>query len=305
MAKELTRRELYVLVWARPMTKVAADFGISNVGLRKICVKHRIPVPGRGYWVKLAAGQPVKKAVFREVQDAALDRIRIGGGLAQSLPTSVIETRDRARAETKKRREDAPPEATLSGLHPVVEHLKQKLEKSKPAGDGMVHVSGAKYFPVVVTPTVIPRALAILDRLVRESEARGNRIESGDKALRLNVDDEPISIEVTEKTDRVPHVLTQAETAALQRWETERERKQRRGDWYSDWDKPHIAEWDFVPNGQITIEIDQETRWDGLRRRFSDGRRQRLEVIIDDVLTAAVTCAAAKKRAAGAPERWW
>jgi hypothetical protein len=40
------------------MTKVAADLGVSDVAVKKICDKHRIPVPGRGYWAKIAAGQP-------------------------------------------------------------------------------------------------------------------------------------------------------------------------------------------------------------------------------------------------------
>ena len=30
------------------MTKVAADYEISDVAPNKICLKHRIPVPGRG-----------------------------------------------------------------------------------------------------------------------------------------------------------------------------------------------------------------------------------------------------------------
>jgi hypothetical protein len=36
------------------MTKVAMELGISDVALSKICKKHRVPVPGRGYWAKIA-----------------------------------------------------------------------------------------------------------------------------------------------------------------------------------------------------------------------------------------------------------
>lgn len=43
MAKELSRRELFDLVWSKPMTKVAADLGVSDVAVHKICVKYRIP----------------------------------------------------------------------------------------------------------------------------------------------------------------------------------------------------------------------------------------------------------------------
>jgi hypothetical protein len=47
MAKQLTRIDLYTLVWEQPVTKVAAKLGISDVALHKICRKHNIPVPPR------------------------------------------------------------------------------------------------------------------------------------------------------------------------------------------------------------------------------------------------------------------
>nr|WP_169732872.1 hypothetical protein [Azospirillum halopraeferens] len=59
----------------RPMTKVAAEPGISDAALRKICEKHRIPAPGRGHWAKVTAGKPPKRALFRDVSDPLGDRI--------------------------------------------------------------------------------------------------------------------------------------------------------------------------------------------------------------------------------------
>ncbi len=41
----MKRVELYELVWQRALMRVAKDFGLSDVGLRKICVKHGIPTP--------------------------------------------------------------------------------------------------------------------------------------------------------------------------------------------------------------------------------------------------------------------
>ena len=41
MATEMTREELFNKIWSRPMTKVAADLGISDVALKKICDKLR------------------------------------------------------------------------------------------------------------------------------------------------------------------------------------------------------------------------------------------------------------------------
>ena len=54
------REELYEKVWASTMQKVAKEYGISDVAIGKTCKKLAIPVPGRGYWNKQAANQPVE-----------------------------------------------------------------------------------------------------------------------------------------------------------------------------------------------------------------------------------------------------
>jgi hypothetical protein len=54
---ELTREELYELVWAEPIMKLAGQYGLSDRGLAKICDRMGIPVPGRGYWAKVQSGQ--------------------------------------------------------------------------------------------------------------------------------------------------------------------------------------------------------------------------------------------------------
>jgi hypothetical protein len=54
---EKSRVELYELVWSKPMTHLAKELGLSDVGLRKICVKFGIPLPPRGYWARLQVGK--------------------------------------------------------------------------------------------------------------------------------------------------------------------------------------------------------------------------------------------------------
>lgn len=41
----MKRSELYGLVWAKPMTQLAAELGISDVGLAKACRRHAVPAP--------------------------------------------------------------------------------------------------------------------------------------------------------------------------------------------------------------------------------------------------------------------
>ncbi|MDP9605533.1 UNVERIFIED_ORG: hypothetical protein J2W38_005347 [Variovorax paradoxus] len=52
--KTLTRSELYELVWARPRSMLAKEFGISDVAIGKHCAQARIPVPPPGYWARKA-----------------------------------------------------------------------------------------------------------------------------------------------------------------------------------------------------------------------------------------------------------
>lgn len=52
----LTRGELYERIWAKPMTQVAAELGMSGGGLAKICDRLLIPYPPRGYWARAKAG---------------------------------------------------------------------------------------------------------------------------------------------------------------------------------------------------------------------------------------------------------
>jgi hypothetical protein len=53
----VSREDLYELAWSKPMRELAEDFGISDVALAKRCRRLAIPVPGRGYWARVDAGQ--------------------------------------------------------------------------------------------------------------------------------------------------------------------------------------------------------------------------------------------------------
>ena len=57
----LTRKELYDKVWSQPVQTLAKEYGISDVGLKKICKRRDIPTPGLGYWAKVAHGKTVRR----------------------------------------------------------------------------------------------------------------------------------------------------------------------------------------------------------------------------------------------------
>jgi len=128
-----TREELYELVWQKPISKLAAEFGLSDRGLSKICERYDIPTPRRGYWARVEAGQKVK-------------RVPLPSGSTGQSP--VIMLRASGRPSPEAMRPDARvaevaedigvveiPE-TLRGLHRVVagwvdEHRQEQADRKR------------------------------------------------------------------------------------------------------------------------------------------------------------------------------
>ena len=46
--RELSREELFALVWERPTREIAKELGISDVAVGKLCEKWQVPKPPRG-----------------------------------------------------------------------------------------------------------------------------------------------------------------------------------------------------------------------------------------------------------------
>jgi hypothetical protein len=57
--EKISREELFRLVWERPMSRLALQYGITGNGLAKICDRLKVPYPPRGWWAKKAAGKKV------------------------------------------------------------------------------------------------------------------------------------------------------------------------------------------------------------------------------------------------------
>jgi hypothetical protein len=90
--RRFTRQELYELVWSQPVAELAASYGVSDVGLAKACRRANIPVPGRGYWAKVAAAQPVEKRSLPPCTSEPQNRIKIKIRLIRQPSRSLAES---------------------------------------------------------------------------------------------------------------------------------------------------------------------------------------------------------------------
>lgn len=55
----VSREALYTQVWAKPMTALGKEYGVSSSYLARVCKRLNVPRPERGYWAKLAVGKAV------------------------------------------------------------------------------------------------------------------------------------------------------------------------------------------------------------------------------------------------------
>ncbi|MEI9983939.1 MAG: hypothetical protein WDN69_12460 [Aliidongia sp.] len=292
LGKILTRRAMYDLVWSKPMTKVAEDLQISDVALRKICDRHRVPTPSRGYWAKKAAGKPVVQTHFFETSDSAVDRIEIHSVVAH-LPRQVqdILHRERGRRQwqTKHPVIDAPAavEQPLAEVHHAVAATARALRKGKPNKTGVVEAVGEGHCGISAGTLSVERVVSVLDGLVRQLEARGLQLRP--LGSKIGVTDAPDSVflMVKERVDMEKHVPTPQELAEEERRERRRERDIRSGRWeYGAYDRPY-PEYDPVRTGELSIQIENEYLG-GLRRTWGDGKIQRLENLTEGVASGVV-----------------
>ncbi|MGX5775368.1 hypothetical protein [Methylorubrum zatmanii] len=295
--RSLTRRELYDLVWSIPMTKLATEFGISDVGLKKVCNRHRIPTPTRGYWAKLEAGQKPKQALFAAVKDARLNQVEVGGNvvvLAEPV-RQVIEAR-RAERRLERRRPPAPEPVVFEPVatpHPAVRRTVQALRRCKQT-DAAVEAIGEGLCGVSVGRESIERAAYVLDVLARLLAERGHQLEPTGVAMKVEVGLDKAVMVLREKTRIVDHVPTVEELAAQARRDEQWERYYRNP---SRWPTPPYGkaypEKDKLWLGELSLQI--EGHGDGVRRSWADGCTQRLEGLVPSIVAGIEVLLVARK----------
>ncbi len=211
----LSREDLYAQVWSVPMRRLAQQYGISDVGLAKICKKHQIPRPPAGYWAKKEFGKPLEELPLPAVTDANLSMVHIRESppasadehLAEQKPVAqvakqkpveqVVEQKPVEQVAEQKpavknpellklieREADAKNRISVSSLlrspHPLIGETKQCLRDSSPDQYGKVrpqHLDQLSHLDVRVTKPSIPRVLLILDALVKALVDRGHKFE--------------------------------------------------------------------------------------------------------------------------------
>src|SRR4051812_34329625 len=72
------------MVWTAPVLEVAERLGVSDTALSKLCRRARIPIPYRGYWARVEAGQSMTPTPLPPAPDGLPELLRIRGNRARN-----------------------------------------------------------------------------------------------------------------------------------------------------------------------------------------------------------------------------
>lgn len=300
MGREVWNREaLYELVWSRPMTDIAKEYAISDVGLRKACLKIQVPVPQTGYWAKIRNGQEVprppllpqtnKKTAEKpekrqwdadtsisipHILDSDLSKDYISALAFERFPANVI--------------------IVQIGIPPQTEMAKSILESLLNAVNSKHKEMTKDTLNIHVSPGSIERAAKVVDALLAAFLVRGWIFElqskTGQSTMTVSLFGTKIAFWLEESYNSIPQVLTADE---------EKDKKK------NPWRYTQITN-DHIPSGRLSLKIETPHMFNRipLRTSWSDGQRQKLDSILNKFCTGLILASIETRNAEISCAQW-
>ncbi|MEH2480994.1 hypothetical protein V1282_004351 [Nitrobacteraceae bacterium AZCC 2146] len=280
-----TRQEFYDLVWSTAMTKLAKRFGMSDVGLRKICVKHGIPTPPAGYWAKLEFGKKVSTIPLLAAAAGVSDRVVVSVHAVVELPEAVVTAQ--LAAEEKMSDAIVVPAELPSRLHQVASATRQALKAAKADHEQFLKTElGPGVVSAQVGKPSAQRVVLIVDTIARTLERLGHATADAKDGADLIIDGESLRLLFHETKDKSEHHPTAAELAEQAKWE------ERRKQWPTLYnaDRRHWRSWDYSPSGRLSLTLVSPvwTSWssDRILGRWHDRKAATVEQQLNEVVVA-------------------
>jgi hypothetical protein len=271
----LTRQQLFERVWSTPIERLAREFNLSGRGLGKLCARHGIPVPPRGYWARKAAGQRVPQPALPEFDhpgrqtlsfdQATLRPVGERPSKPEQHPLVAFEQEATNRLSVA---EDLPL------VHELVLKTQRLLKRAKrdPHGLALVQPGGLH---VRVSRDRYDRALRIMEALLTAFVTRGFPLAVTPEGIRVTILEVPLGFGVEEELDAVEHRTTFTEQKLI-------DQGRRR----------EVPTKDYLPSGRLALVI---TSVRGTRQRWSE-RTHRPEEALNTYIVGLVRAALTTQR---------
>ena len=175
----LTRKELYDLVWSTPLLTLSKKYSISDVGLRKICIKMNIPLPRVGYWQNVRCG---KKTSIKPLPSKSDGDDKIELRLRGSENNSANQNLSLFHRLIKEIENDLSlplkVPTKLTNPHRLILSARNYLHKNPQRDyryDGLISTERGE-LDIKVTPRNVRRALRFMNALIKLLHARNHKI---------------------------------------------------------------------------------------------------------------------------------
>ncbi|VVM89297.1 hypothetical protein PS662_02741 [Pseudomonas fluorescens] len=261
------RAQLLAEVWAEPLTVVARRYGLSNVGIAKLCTRLNIPRPAQGYWAKQTVGKPVPAVPVLPAYTGAPSALRRPTRPATTDSPTPVDPRLAAVIEFEARAENRIRVVTsVQAWHPVVAAAQASLQRPRIDARGLPQTT-AGTLDISVSPALLSRTLNVANALLQALEVRGYTLAPGRQRIEVKVLGVALTVRFYEPTHRLDYQPTAEERAEAAAGEA--------GYW---------PKWQFQPTGKLQLIVS-----DGFGGKVSDSSARSVDDQLNHVIVLMVT----------------
>jgi len=199
---ELTRKELYDLVWSTSLSKLTQQYALSNDGIKKICKQFDIPMPDSGYWMKLKFNKKVIKEKFNPNFDG-VDKI-VFTIREEGNSINVDQTPLTIRTKEIENDPNAPLIVPDKILKPDILTIQTKEYWEESSGNVFYDKYKKLRYRIRVGDNHKQRALRFMDALTKLLRYRGHTIAKENQDICILIDGIYIDFDLREAAKRIP-----------------------------------------------------------------------------------------------------
>jgi hypothetical protein len=243
----------------------------------------KVPLPGRGYWAKKAAGKAVRRAPLRPLRANDRETPRELGpkpeGAPQGKPTEAPPFPPPVAEQV--RFESAPKNSirvveSLRSAHPLVMTAREVLRGSAKAPGDFVHNWQVPHLEIDVSKATFTRALRIMNAVVKAFEKRRWQVAVGpkdDRGTSVTVLGQKVSFGIRELRKQVAN-------------EPARPERLYNGEWYT----PYQTKYREEPSGRLSLVVRRS--WGrAVDKSISDAGTRALEDRLNEFMVLVVKVA--------------
>lgn len=187
---DLTRKQLYELVWEKPLNHIIDTYGGTYQEVKEMLKKYDIPSPENGFWSRLRAGHNIPRIALPKGNDF------------EKVIYEPQEKKKRIKpAEHTVVKKDIPIGRSQDKLVTEAKKVFQNNSKGR-KNDSLVSIA-YESLNINVSPNILDKALAFFNLLIIEVKRIGGKIEVKPHHSTIIYNGERMEISLREKQNRI------------------------------------------------------------------------------------------------------